>query len=380
MSQCITPNFEYIGSHINDYIQNDNFFDIFDLECSNTIMKHAKLTTTQFISLLKQSTSTLKASKLYRYIRNANVTIQSIDEVFSVLKSVKTYMKMKIFDGIIDFLKLNGTEMRNSSEEIEEPQEQVQILNNTENQAQEDSKLSQNLLTKISSLKKYNCFYNVYKFFEELCPEGDQEIISKSCEEGLLEKTTKDGKNVLHVACQKGNLKLVKSLMEAGCDKEAKDKYGYTPLILASREGQLEVVQYLISAGAFKEAKNNDGFTPLNYASQRLHFEVVKYLISVGANKETKDIYGYSPLIRASINGNLELVQYLISVGADKEAKDNDGYTPLIEASKYGRLEVVKYLISAGANKEAMDNGGNTVLSFVENINVRDYLISIGAK
>ena len=103
MSQSISLNFEYIGAHIDDYIRNENLFDTFDLEDIKTIMKYSKLTTTQFISLLKQSSPTISANKLYKCTRNAKVTIQNIDEVFSILKSVKKYMKFKVFDGIIDF-------------------------------------------------------------------------------------------------------------------------------------------------------------------------------------------------------------------------------------------------------------------------------------
>ncbi|EAX86933.1 hypothetical protein TVAG_002380 [Trichomonas vaginalis G3] len=38
----------------------------------------------------------------------------------------------------------------------------------------------------------------------------------------------------------------VKSLIECKCNKNTKDKYGYTPLILASSKNHHEVVKYLI--------------------------------------------------------------------------------------------------------------------------------------
>ncbi|EAX96389.1 hypothetical protein TVAG_276740 [Trichomonas vaginalis G3] len=59
-------------------------------------------------------------------------------------------------------------------------------------------------------------------------------MIQKASEEGLWEKKTKKytKNNVLHIACKKGNLGLVKSLIN--CNKEAKDNNGYTPLIYAS--------------------------------------------------------------------------------------------------------------------------------------------------
>ncbi|KAI5518967.1 protein ubiquitination, partial [Trichomonas vaginalis G3] len=206
----------------------------FDLEDIKKIMRYSKLTTTQFVSLLKQSSPTISANKLYRCTRNAKVTIQNIDEVFSILKSVKKYMKFNIFDGIIDFLEVNNNETRNPTEEITKPQEQIQSFQIEQNRTQESINHSRDLLTKISSLKKSHNFDSVYQFFEELSSKSNGKMISKACEEGLWKKTTEYEKNVLHIASEKGNLNLIKSLIECGCDKETKSKYGSTPLIHAS--------------------------------------------------------------------------------------------------------------------------------------------------
>ena len=97
-------NYEYIAAHISDYIKSENFFDTFDIEDIKQIMKYSNLTSNQYITLLKQSSSAIKAKELYMCTRNANVTIQNMEEIVSTLKSVKKYMKFNIFDGIIDIL------------------------------------------------------------------------------------------------------------------------------------------------------------------------------------------------------------------------------------------------------------------------------------
>ncbi|EAY11502.1 ankyrin repeat protein, putative [Trichomonas vaginalis G3] len=384
-------NFEHIAAHISDFIKNENFFDIFEIEDIKTIMKNSHLTADQYITLLKQSSSTLNANKLYICTRKANVTIQNFDEVVSILKSVTKYMKFNIFDGIIDFINQKDKELRDSTEEIKNLQTELKTLQNQiQNAAKETTvtpinkthNFSREFLTKLSSLKETKDFDSVYQFFEELSSKGNREMISKACEEGLWKKTIWSKENVLHVASEKGNLNLVKSLIECGCDKEANDKDGRTPLFFASSRSHLEVVKYLISVGADKEANDKDGWTPLIWASYYGRLDVVKYLISVGANKEAKDNDGRTPLILASENGKLEVVQYLISNGADKEAKDKYGRTPLIWASFNGHLEVVKYLISVGADKEAKDNGEFTPLikaSSNDHLEVVQYLISVGA-
>ncbi|EAY16875.1 histone-lysine N-methyltransferase, H3 lysine-9 specific, putative [Trichomonas vaginalis G3] len=201
------------------------------------------------------------------------------------------------------------------------------------------------ILYKIEKYKSSDDFDAIYNFLDHLSQNRYQKLMINACQEGLTNKKKKGSEGyMLHEASNKGNLKLVKSLIECGCDIEIKDIHECTPLMYASLNNHLEVVKYLISVGSNKEAKDNYGNTPLIYASYNGHIDVVKYLISVGADKEAKTNRGRTPLIYASIEGKLDIVRYLISVGADKEAKDNDGNTPLVLASKKGHNDVVKYL------------------------------------
>ncbi|EAY19964.1 hypothetical protein TVAG_402180 [Trichomonas vaginalis G3] len=199
--------------------------------------------------------------------------------------------------------------------EIKTLQNQIQNVSKetTVTRTNESHNYSEEFLTRISLLKKINDFEIVYEFFEELSSEDNHEMISKACEEGLwLKKTKLDVMNVLHVASEKRNLKLVKSLIECGCDKETKNEYGWTPLIYASYYSHLEVVKYLISVGADKEAKFGNGNNPLIWASRKGHLEVVKYLISVGADK-----YAWDNDVKTALSyANSNVRDYLNSIGA----------------------------------------------------------------
>ena len=79
------------------------------------------------------------------------------------------------------------------------------------------------------------------------------------------------------MASANGHLEVVKYLISVGANKEAKNKYGDTPLLIATQKGNLEVVKYLISVGANKEAKNKYGETPLSYAKGQIR----DYLLSI---------------------------------------------------------------------------------------------------
>lgn len=59
-------------------------------------------------------------------------------------------------------------------------------------------------------------FEKIYKLLDEISKEGYQNIMSKAVEEGLCDKTEpKYFKNMLHLATERGNLRLVKSI----CDR-----------------------------------------------------------------------------------------------------------------------------------------------------------------
>ncbi|EAY22329.1 hypothetical protein TVAG_378080 [Trichomonas vaginalis G3] len=93
-----------MAAHIKDYIQEGKLFDIFELKDLKEILKLANLTSEDFITLLKQSESTLDGNKLYKCARSTNVSIRNYQEVISTLKSVRKYMNFTMLDGIIGFL------------------------------------------------------------------------------------------------------------------------------------------------------------------------------------------------------------------------------------------------------------------------------------
>lgn len=111
MSLFISLNYDYIAEHINEYIDNGSFFDIFDEEDIKGIMEHSNFTPNQYADLLRQFASTLNIERLFIYTRNAKVSVKSIEDAISILNSAKEYMKFDVFDGVIDILKKNETEI-----------------------------------------------------------------------------------------------------------------------------------------------------------------------------------------------------------------------------------------------------------------------------
>ncbi|CAD0018639.1 unnamed protein product [Aureobasidium pullulans] len=74
---------------------------------------------------------------------------------------------------------------------------------------------------------------------------------------------------------EKGNIALVKILIEAGSDVRAQDCFGETALHYAAENGHLEVVTCLLEAKSPLDTLDNTKRTPLNCAEQNNHTDVM---------------------------------------------------------------------------------------------------------
>lgn len=399
MTQELIHNYEYIAAYLRDLIDLNLLYDIFEADDINEIMKYAKVTPDDFTSILNQSTYAPATETAFEP-HNTSVSISNLHEIILTLKSINNYIPQRLLDIIISKLNETASEISESALKISNLEDTISNLQmeidtikieklNCEkeilllkSQISEEIK-DKEIILKIANLKNSDDFDSIYKFLEELSDSGNQKMISIAYKERICEKKGKYGTNALHIASENGNLKLVKSLIDVGCDCNVKSDYGYTPLHYASKNGKYEVVEILISAGANVNAKNSSGYTPLHCSSDKGYFDIVKSLISAGADKEAKDTSYENSLIKASINGHLEIVKYLITVGANVNEPDSDDYTPLMYASIYGHLEIAKQLVIAGANIEAMDNNYyRTAIIFAAgngHLEIVKYLVSVGA-
>jgi ankyrin repeat protein len=74
-----------------------------------------------------------------------------------------------------------------------------------------------------------------------------------------------EGATPLCVAISKGEIDLVKKLIEYGADVNEKSN-GLTPLMIAARYNKVEIIKLLLANGASLKQKNEIGITALKYA------------------------------------------------------------------------------------------------------------------
>ena len=109
------------------------------------------------------------------------------------------------------------------------------------------------------------------------------------------------------MATQESNIVLVKLLTKFGANVNLKTTEGITPFHLACQKGNLEMVKYLVEE--FKvnlNDKDTNGATGLHFAAEVGATELVGYLL-MGHAKILVDKLGKSPLHYCAINGHSEV-------------------------------------------------------------------------
>jgi uncharacterized protein len=123
-----------------------------------------------------------------------------------------------------------------------------------------------------------------------------------------------------------------------------------TPVLNAAEAGDLEKVKLLLKEGRSineRDARVKFGWTPLIAAIYQRNTNVVNYLIDSGADVNIPDSSGKTAIMWALGNDeNIDIVKFLIAHGADLNAKDKMGATVLSYANsappKPKLLEVVR--------------------------------------
>ena len=167
----------------------------------------------------------------------------------------------------------------------------------------------------------------------------------------------------LHEAAEKGELGVVKDLLEDGADVNKQDKKGKTALHYAATEGHSKIVRILIVKKGDVNVKDQNGETPLHFASYKGYLGIVETMVENGANINVKGINGFTPLHYALAHKDSEITRYLIEKGADINAKlSHNEYTALHLASQYDNTKAIIILVEKGADVNVKNKNGDTPL------------------
>lgn len=181
-----------------------------------------------------------------------------------------------------------------------------------------------------------------------------------------------------HVAAGWGRLDILEWLHEIGCDMDAKDKRGLTPLYEALRSYELQIAELLLSYGA--EVVPLSACESLGYDFER-DCKICDLLLALGADINQSSDVGHTALMNACEYAPKQFVDYLIEKGADVNTwlKDSDPGSALQVAVWHDRLDIIRTLLDAGANPNLTDCDDDTPLFASQSLAAAEMLIAAGA-
>ena len=178
-----------------------------------------------------------------------------------------------------------------------------------------------------------------------------------------------------------GKEDIIDMLCDMGADVHAKNKGGSTPFLCAAFEGQLECMKKLLEKGADIDEVDNDGFSALHLAADQGHLEVIKWLVQKGADLHQKTIDGGSVLWVAAGAGQEEVFEYFLTYCRMSIRQCANGGNTILHQAAYGNnRQIVKICLKSGIDINTKTDDGLTPYDLTESEEIREYLISRGAK
>jgi ankyrin repeat protein len=248
---------------------------------------------------------------------------------------------------------------------------------------------------------------------------GNAAVVDRLLKAGVNAKTLgPNGETMVMYAARNGNPDVIRLLIEAGVDVNAKEPLrGTTALMWAVEQRNAAAVEALLAAGASPHVRSGPAGLPRNYIAPRVNTRAVEEAqrrraravaagrtyeeqlewefqnnVDLGAprNAFVPDRSGaaaaapataddddaevvvaglvgggggaLTALVFAAREGDLESAKKLIAAGADVNQQTEYGWTPLLTAVNNRNYQVAKLLVESGADVSLANKGGWTPL------------------
>ncbi|XP_048250936.1 putative ankyrin repeat protein RF_0381 [Haliotis rufescens] len=231
-----------------------------------------------------------------------------------------------------------------------------------------------------------------------------------------LTQVDEDGNNILHKACEGGNIELVSYVLTKNIvDINSKNMLGTTSAMEAAVGGHKEVLHLLMSTGAdltpvddegsdilhiaFSSTdretvkfilthsivningSDNGGMTPALLSAEMGYRDVFNLVVRKGADLSSVDVDGGNIIQKACVGGNLDIVKYLLTLNSIVQhinRRGESGWTPVMFAASLGYKDVFDLLVKKGADLTLRNKDRDTILHLACRVNIQivRYLVS----
>lgn len=186
-----------------------------------------------------------------------------------------------------------------------------------------------------------------------------------------IKSTDNLGNGIFNYAARKGNIDLLKQLINKDVDYKTLNKEGGNAFMFAAQgtrgfSNSLPVYEYLKSIGLEPNIVTKDGSTPLHrIAYNNADPAIYNLFLQAGARADQKDADGNTPFLNAASKNKLEIVKLLSKDLKDINATNKKGQTALMLAYANNTPEVVEFLVTQGSDPLLKDADGNSLAYYL---------------
>ena len=110
------------------------------------------------------------------------------------------------------------------------------------------------------------CFRNKTKTIMALLKKGQEDLDKQALKDWINMKTTQDKFCAIHYASFRGNIHVIKELLELGANMQVKNAYGLNCMHIAAQGNEPISLYYFKQLGLSLISRDKRGSTPLHWA------------------------------------------------------------------------------------------------------------------